>query len=64
MTSHDFGPWQASKIVPPRRGFTAADFYFKSPARIKQAPRQSTFWTIQNTKTINISKENIGKLKS
>ena len=64
MRSHDSGPWQASKIVPPRRRFMTADNYFKTPARIKQAPRQSTLWTIQNTKAINISKENKGKFTS
>ena len=36
MKFQDFGPWQASKIMPPRCGFVTADFYFKTPARIKK----------------------------
>ena len=42
MKFHDFGPWQACKIMPSRRGFVTADFYFKTPARIKKTVRQST----------------------
>ena len=52
MKFHDFGPWRASKIMPPRRRFVTADFYFKSQARIKKAARQSTWKHESHSKTI------------
>ena len=42
MTFHDFGPYRASKIMLPRRGFVTVDFYCRSHARIKKARPQST----------------------
>ena len=51
MTFHDFGPYRASKIMPPRRGFVTVDFYSKSPARIKKARPQSTLKHQNHLKT-------------
>ena len=45
-----------------RRGFVTADFYFKSPARIKKAACQST-WKIKIIQTITRKSKIVGHLK-
>ena len=41
MKFHDFRPWRASKIMPPRRRFLTDDFIFKSQVGIKISPFQT-----------------------